>query len=371
MDAAPSENEVAALKARLQEAEALCDAIRNGEVDAVLAGPSEEHKRILFLSGTYARYRQIVEDMAQGAVTLTAQGEILFANHAFSRMLGEDLLDLFRTRFGERVARQDRERFFGMLRPRPGQPDIDLALGRNDGSSFRARLSLVTASDDFITLIVTELPGRDAEEGSAMLEAIRGGAVDGFVIGEEVRLFAEAHDVYRTLAQRMEQGALAASPGGTVTYANERFADMVGMPVAHLLGRPLASLVAESHRDRLGALLNSNESAHAELDLRRGNGMTTSAHVTAARMDGSHLLLFTDVSLQKRHEAADERMRRFLGMLAHEFGNILGPIAQANDQLKRSPGLEAESQKAVSLIEHQTARLMALVDDLRRVNPQD
>lgn len=363
------EKEVAALKERLEEAEAVCHAISRGEVDGVVAGPGEEQKRVLLMSGAYTRYRQIVEDMAQGALTLTSEGEILFANHSFARMLGENLIDLFRMRLESLVGAKDAGKVREMLRARLGQPDVELRLRRRDGSTLRAQLSLVTASDNYITLLVTELS--DGDESAATLEAIRNGSLDGFVIDGDVRLLATAQEVYRNLAQRMEEGAVAVAPGGTVLYVNERFADMVGTPPAHILGQPLAAFVVESHLMRLGALLTSNEGAEADLDLRRGNGKTTSAHAKAARTDGNHLLLFTDVTLQKRHEASDERTRRFLGMLAHEFRNILGPISSATQLLKRSPELGEEAQKAVSAIERQHARLLGLVEDLLRINPKE
>jgi signal transduction histidine kinase len=71
-----------------------------------------------------------------------------------------------------------------------------------------------------------------------------------------------------------------------------------------------------------------------------------------------------------RKDDTDERTSRFLGTLAHEFRNILGPIANSVAYLKRSPSLDADSRKAVEVIERQAERLLALVEDLRKVNPK-
>ena len=78
----------------------------------------------------------------------------------------------------------------------------------------------------------------------------------------------------------------------------------------------------------------------------------------------------TIITERKRHEASDERTRRFLGMLAHEFRNILGPINNAA-QIVKAKNLDEEAAKAVEMIERQTGRLLALVEDLRRVNPKE
>ncbi|HEX5476223.1 MAG TPA: PAS domain-containing protein, partial [Burkholderiales bacterium] len=107
METAELEHELEVLREALQESEEVCRAIKTGEVDAVVAGPEEGHKRVLLMSDAYARYRQLVEDMQQGAVTLSESGEILFANHSFARMAGEALLDLFHTRMQDWVAETD------------------------------------------------------------------------------------------------------------------------------------------------------------------------------------------------------------------------------------------------------------------------
>jgi signal transduction histidine kinase len=83
------------------------------------------------------------------------------------------------------------------------------------------------------------------------------------------------------------------------------------------------------------------------------------------------MCLVSDLSLQKRHEAADERTRKFLGMMAHEFRNILAPIRSAVEMLKRNDKLDEECARMVEIVDRQSARMVALVDDLRRINPKE
>ena len=87
--------------------------------------------------------------------------------------------------------------------------------------------------------------------------------------------------------------------------------------------------------------------------------------------DGQKMCLVSDLSLQKRHEASDERTRKFLGTMAHEFRNILGPIRNAVELLRRREGLDEECRKMVDVVDRQSARLLALVEDLRSVNPKE
>ena len=375
METRDLQHELAALRQSLEEAQELRRAISCGEVDAFVVGPDDEDKRVLLLSGSYARYRQIVEDMRQGAVTLTKAGDILFANHSFADMVGEPLIDLFRSPFERYLHIEDRARFAALLAARPGQPDADLALRRRDGGAVPVRLSLVSGSDGFVTLIVSDRRGEQPlEEAGATLEAIQRGEVDAFVVGgEAVVMLSEAQRTYQVLAERMRQGVAAVSADGQICYVNERFAAMMATPAARLLGIALPDLVAPPDRQRLAQLLEApSRSAPCEVRLRCGNGERMTVGVSAAAVaDGQTVCLFSDLTGQKRHEASDERTRRFLAMLAHEFGNLLAPIGTSVELLKRADGLEANARRELETIERQMERLAGLVEDLRRVNPKE
>lgn len=84
---APEGTELAELRARLQEAEETLDAIRQGEVDAlVVGGPSGT--RVYTLENADRPYRVLVEKMQEGAVTLSQDGTILYCNDRFAALVG-------------------------------------------------------------------------------------------------------------------------------------------------------------------------------------------------------------------------------------------------------------------------------------------
>jgi len=74
------------LRARLAEAEATLRAIRAGEVDAVV-GTGRRGERVFTLEGAEHAYRVLIESMNEGALTLTADKTILYANQCFARMV--------------------------------------------------------------------------------------------------------------------------------------------------------------------------------------------------------------------------------------------------------------------------------------------
>ncbi len=368
------EQEIQSLRQQLRDAEELRHAISHGEVDAFVVGPSEDTKRVLMLSGAYARYRQLVEDMQQGALTVSRSGEIMFANHSFADLLNLRPIDLFRVPLQQYLSASDRESLAGLLSPRPGQPDIKASIVRGDGSERRVRMSLVSANDDFTTLLVTERTGEE-DSASDTVDAIRNGTVDAVVVGgEKVVLLDSAQRFYQAAVERMQQGVIIIGAQGEIAYANQRMAAMLGMRPERLAGLSLQKLAINGDHASVQSLLNAHHgaSAQAEVRLRKSDGQVVTAMITVTAMaDGQKMCLVSDLGLQKRHAASDERTRKFLGMMAHEFRNILGPVRHSVDYLKRVEGLDPQSRKMVDVVDRQSTRLLALVEDLRNVNPKE
>lgn len=82
--------EIENLRGQLAEAEETLRAIRGGEVDAlVVSGP--EGDRVYTLKGEDRSYRVLVESVNEGALILTSDGTIMYANSTFARMIDVSL----------------------------------------------------------------------------------------------------------------------------------------------------------------------------------------------------------------------------------------------------------------------------------------
>ena len=373
LDTLTLEQQIDSLRQQLQEAEELRLAIARGEVDAFVVGPTDEAKRVLMLSGAYARYRQLVEEMQQGALTLGRGGEIIFANQAFAAMVGLAPADVFRTPLARYLVPGENGDAATLLQPGGAKAEIKALLLGASGQR-PVRISLVSSNDDFVTLLVTE---RDAleDEAGATVEAIRTGSVDALVVGgEQVVMLDSAQRFYQAAVDRMQQGVVIVGGAGEITYVNQRMAELLGAQRERLSGTALAAFAHPADQTKATSLLAARQGATAqtEVRLRRASGeyVTTLLTVTAMA-DAQKMCLVTDLSLQKRHEATDERTRRFLGMMAHEFRNILSPIRTSVDFLKRHHGVDDEGRRMVDIIDRQSARLLSLVEDLRRINPKE
>lgn len=78
------------LRSRLSETEEALNAIRNGEVDAILVS-GKEGEQIYSISSAETPYRTFIEEMSEGAVTLTREGVILYCNRTFADLINKPI----------------------------------------------------------------------------------------------------------------------------------------------------------------------------------------------------------------------------------------------------------------------------------------
>jgi PAS domain S-box-containing protein len=365
--------EIAMLRSRLEGAEDMQRAIAGGELDGFVAGLSDEDRRVLLIDAAQLHYGEMVQRMDQGAITVSRTGDILYANQRFASMLGESLTRMFSASLHQYVADESRGGLDAFLTA--GIPDstLDVVLLKQDGHTRAARLAIASFGDGHASLLVTDNDGQaEPADNDGALQAIRNGEIDGFVVGgEEIMLLGDAYRPYEVMIDRMQQGAVTVSPEGVVLYANDRFLDMAGIPRDRLLGeRVEACFVAGDHQALRDLLAQSRAGrGQAELYIRREDNSTLPVLATgaAAGVNGSVILMFTDLTEQRRHreiEEADRRKDEFLAILAHELRNPLAPIRNAVQILDRLPRLEPAVRDAVSIIERQSAILTRLLDDL-------
>lgn len=133
---------LAELQIRLIEAEETLRAIRTGEVDAVVTA-GKEGLQIFTLQGAERAYRVLIESMNEGALTLTSDKMILYANQCFARMVKSPLQQVTGSSFRRFLSPADR----GMLRSllhRAGKSGakIQVQLKTGDGSQMPAQISV-------------------------------------------------------------------------------------------------------------------------------------------------------------------------------------------------------------------------------------
>ncbi len=170
----PVRLELDELRQRLQEAEETLNAIRGGEVDAlVVAGP--EGERVFTLRGAEHPYRVMVESMNEGAVSLSLEGTILYCNGAFAAMMDRPLDQVMGHKLGEFVAKETRDELHELIdRGRSHAIRAEMSLVTSAGAELPTQISLnpVTMDDtDLIGVVITDLSERRRKEQAQ--EAVR------------------------------------------------------------------------------------------------------------------------------------------------------------------------------------------------------
>lgn len=91
----------------LEEATDIIEAIRNGEVDALVM-KSENGHQLFTLKSSDQTYRIFIEQMTEGAVTIGTKGNVLYANSQFASMLNLPLERVTGKPFVDFVANADK-----------------------------------------------------------------------------------------------------------------------------------------------------------------------------------------------------------------------------------------------------------------------
>ena len=149
------DDDLASLRARLAEAEELLRAIQFGDVDALIVRVADSDQ-VYTRSSTDEPYRDLVEQMQEGAVVLAVTGEILYCNARFASLVGTPLESMIGTRVDRFVRASDRDEFQALVDARGGRYRCQLTVPGAD--AFEVLISLTKGKDaDRIHLVVTDL----------------------------------------------------------------------------------------------------------------------------------------------------------------------------------------------------------------------
>ena len=197
------------LQKRLEEAEETIEAIRRGDVDAVVVASGGEGSSIYTLEGPDHPYRNIVETMNAGAVTINEQGIIFYSNGAFSKMTGIPLQNLLGSSFTDLVVPEDLPLFHDFVR-KAGEVENttqEIAIRRREDKLFvrLAGNSQAAYGIDRTCIVITDISDLKSAEESSRMEAM---------------LAKRERDRLMTLIDSMNEGVWLAHADGRIALAN-------------------------------------------------------------------------------------------------------------------------------------------------------
>jgi PAS domain S-box-containing protein len=159
--------QVQELQRRLAETQETLRALQNGEADAIVVATGDGH-RVYSLKGTEQAYRLWIQSMAEGALTLNADGLILFANRQFAAMAGTPLDRVTGSPVLDFFAAEEKAPFSRALaRAAHGRARAEFHVLRPDGNRVPVHLSFQRLELDSmacVCVLVTDITERKAAE---------------------------------------------------------------------------------------------------------------------------------------------------------------------------------------------------------------
>ncbi|MCL5123155.1 MAG: PAS domain S-box protein, partial [Deltaproteobacteria bacterium] len=175
------------LKLRLQEAEDVLNAIRCGEVDAlVVSGPDGD--QVYTLSGADRVYRILFETINEGAAILGADGTVFFCNTRLSSMLKRPMETIIGHSILRFVTAEDSTSFEALLNQGLEEPqEKEFALKAHDGSIVPCHISTspfsIEDSSNICMIVADITERRKAEEALRQSELRLNLALSGAGLG--------------------------------------------------------------------------------------------------------------------------------------------------------------------------------------------
>jgi two-component system NarL family sensor kinase len=263
--------ELGEVRLRLREAEEALHAIRGGEVDAVVVA-GKLGSQVFTLQGADHAYRMLIESMNEGALTLTTDQMILYANQSFAKMVKCSLEQVIGSSFRRFLSADDQAKFQPLVK-RAGKTatPTQALLVAGDGSRLPAQISIRAQESTelrgaAISVVVTDMSEARRTEG--LLRALTHRVVQ-VQESERERVAFELHDNITQLLcavvfrSQLLVDTLPAGNGPSKTEAM-KVRDMLGK-IAEEVGR-ITHNMGPSTLDHLGlvAVLRDAKTQFAE-----------------------------------------------------------------------------------------------------------
>ena len=356
--------EIEELRARLVEAEDTLQAISRGEVDAlVVEGPRGE--QVFTLEGADHSYRIFLEEMHEGAVTLTAGGVILYCNRRFAEIVGTPLEEVIGRSLFRFVREADRAELDSILRAGlngSGKGEMAFLSRGEPAPVYLAASTLRLDEVEAVCLVVTDLTLQKRNEQLVADEKL----------ARSIFEHATEAIVVCDTQERVLRASLAARRLCSCNPVGERFSSAFRLAGDGLEGLPVIPF-AEVFAGRVvqgieaGLLLSGGESCR--LQVSAGPLLASDDRLLGC------VITLTDITARRRAELEMDKARReaeaanqakdhFLATLSHELRTPLTPVLAALSRLQKDDGLPAPVLSRLAMMRRNVELEARLIDDM-------
>lgn len=217
------------------------------------------------------------------------------------------------------------------------------------------------------------------EESHEIINAIRTGEVDAFIVKEDDKLelytLRSADKTYRLFIEHMSEGVVTLNQDNVVLYCNSSFADFIHTGMENVIGTSFENLLpAHVHghvHDLIKKAWKQNES-RGEIDL-PGNPKSKPVLLSMNTMqidnESALSIIITDLSLQKetqQQKKAMEQKDEFISIASHELKTPVTSV-KGYVQILKHNFMKQQNAEAVAMLEKadtQLNKLSNLINEL-------
>ena len=384
-------NENQELKIQLDEATETIEAIRSGQIDAIIVNGKEGH-RIYTLKTADQTFRVFIEKMNEGAVTLNRESIIVYSNTSFASMVKMPLEKVIGVAFGDFVAKTSLELYEKTIDSawtNDCKVELDIADRKGGRVCCLVSCNTIEMEDELaLSLIVTDLTDQKAtqerlEIQNRQLDEARERADQvndqlEATVKERTADLSISREHFKILSDNISQMTWTNDPNGNVTYYNQRWYQYTGLSFEETKAWGWKAVVHPDDLEETTAKytesLETGNIFEVENRYRRGADGTYRWHLNRAMPLRSELgeIIFwigtaTDIDDQKKEL---ERKDEFIGVASHELKTPLTSLkgylqlmaAHAKEDLK--PQTKTYLDRANNSI----FKLQHLVEDLLDVS---
>jgi len=380
MNKARELTEIEQLRDQLRETQETLDAIRNGEVDAlVVNGPGGD--QVYTLRGADYSARMLLQEMSEGAAMLIPDGTILYCNKRFAKMLRLPHEKVIGMPAREFVAPADQQAYDSLIQR--AQTDLvkaELLFCAGDRTTVSTYCSVNSVSIDdqqCLCMVITDLT--------------------------EQRRNEEILTAARLASSILEQAAeiiVVCDPAGRIIQANRRADEFWGKSVLRQSFQEVFSLAAvegsgnADSTELLNLFLSGKPIRGIEVNLRRRSGGNVHMLVSAGPLHDKAgngigcVVTLGDLSKIKEAEEvlrdSEQKFREQAQMLeqqliasgrlvslgeitasmAHEFNNPLGVIMGFIEEMLSTTAPESPDFEPLKIMDEEAKRCQKIIQGL-------
>jgi PAS domain S-box-containing protein len=215
------------MKSKLVEMEQTISSIQSGKVDALIIHNDDKRSAIYTLEGADEPYRILIENLSEGALTVTEQGKIIHCNNHFCDLIKVSDSNLANTALSDYLPLEQRQVFTDLLnQKKETSKKSEFTLIASDNTIKTVLLScqsLKFGKVNSICIIVTDI----SEIKAVQLETFK------------------AKERYRTLMDNASCGVLVHDMTGNIIEVNKETEHIFGQPRSEIINNNIISYIDE------------------------------------------------------------------------------------------------------------------------------